>query len=105
MKIAIITAGGAGMYCGSCMQDNSLASSLLSLGHDVQLLPTYTPIRTDESDVSLDRVFFGGINVYLNHRFQWWHRIPSWLRSQLDRPGLIRLLAGMASTNTQELGG
>ena len=62
MKIAIITAGGAGMYCGSCMQDNSLALALLSLGQDVQLLPTYTPIRTDESDVSLDRVFFGGIN-------------------------------------------
>ena len=94
------------MYCGSCMQDNSLALALLSLGQDVQLLPTYTPIRTDESDVSLDRVFFGGINVYLNHRFQWWHRIPSWLRSQLDRPGLIRLtyLAGITNTNTQELG-
>lgn len=92
------------MYCGSCMQDNALASSLLSLGQDVQLLPTYTPIRTDESDVSLDRVFFGGINVYLNHRFHWWHRIPSWMRSQLDRPGLIRYLAGMTNTNTQELG-
>src|SRR5262249_53800953 len=53
MRIAYITAGAAGMYCGSCMHDNTLASALMALGHEALLIPTYTPIRTDEEDVSL----------------------------------------------------
>ena len=72
MKIALITAGAAGMYCGSCMKDNTLAAALNAIGHDALLIPTYTPIRTDEEDVSQSRVFFGGINVFLlgSHEFQ-----------------------------------
>ena len=35
----------------------------------MQLIPLYTPIRTDEEDVSIDRVFYGGINVYLQQKF------------------------------------
>ena len=68
MRIAYITAGAAGMYCGSCLHDNTLAAALLELGEDVVLVPTYTPLRTDEPDVSIDRVFFGGINVYLQEK-------------------------------------
>ena len=57
--IAYVTAGGAGMFCGSCMRDNTLAAALRSLGCEVVLIPTFTPIRTDEEDVSSDRVFLG----------------------------------------------
>ena len=35
----------AGMYCGSCLRDNALAAELLARGHDVTLLPLYTPTR------------------------------------------------------------
>ena len=35
MRIAYITAGAAGMYCGSCLHDNTLAAALLELGEDV----------------------------------------------------------------------
>ncbi|MDE0504316.1 MAG: glycosyltransferase family 1 protein, partial [Candidatus Poribacteria bacterium] len=55
MKIAYIAAGAAGMYCGTCIHDNTLAAALLKKGHDVALIPTYTPIRTDETDVSIHR--------------------------------------------------
>src|SRR5207245_775765 len=65
MRIAYITAGAAGMYCGSCLHDNTLVTALIAQGHDALLIPTYTPTRTDEPDVSQKRVFFGGINVYL----------------------------------------
>jgi len=65
MRIAYITAGAAGMYCGSCLRDNTLAAELLARGHEVTLIPTYTPTRTDETNVSRKRVFLGGINVYL----------------------------------------
>ena len=37
----------------------------MARGHDVSLLPIYTPTRTDEPNVSEERVFFGGISVYL----------------------------------------
>ena len=40
MHIAIVTAGGAGMFCGSCMHDNTWARSLLDEGADVSLVPT-----------------------------------------------------------------
>jgi hypothetical protein len=69
MRIAYLAAGAAGMYCGSCLHDNTLAAALRKLGEDVVLVPIYTPIRTDEQDVS-ERVFFGGINAYLQRRFR-----------------------------------
>ena len=43
MKITYITAGAGGMYCGSCIRDNALAAALTGRGHDVTLLPLYTP--------------------------------------------------------------
>ena len=68
MHIAIVTAGGAGMFCGSCMHDNTWARSLKNAGAQVTLLPTYTPLRLDEHDESSNPVFLGGINVYLDFR-------------------------------------
>ena len=65
MKILSITAGAAGMYCGSCFRDNALAAELMARGHEVTLVPVYTPTRTDEANVSQRRVLFGGISVYL----------------------------------------
>ena len=64
-RVAYLTAGAAGMYCGSCMHDNTLARALVRRGVDIQLIPTYTPIRTDEENVAVDRVFLGGVSVYL----------------------------------------
>lgn len=104
-KIAYLTAGAAGMYCGSCMHDNTLASALTRLGVDVQLIPTYTPIRTDEEDVSIDQVFFGGINVFLEQQIPGYRFLPGFLRSLLDRPNLIRWATkGAASTSAKSLG-
>jgi spore coat polysaccharide biosynthesis predicted glycosyltransferase SpsG len=47
MRILSLTAGAASMYCGSCMRDNALAAELMRLGHEVTLLPFYTPTLTD----------------------------------------------------------
>ena len=65
VKILSITAGAAGMCCGSCSRDNALAVELLARGHDVTLVPLYTPTNPDEPNVSRDRVLFGGISIYL----------------------------------------
>src|ERR1700754_4987904 len=98
MRIAYITAGAAGMYCGSCLHDNTLAAALLKLGEGVILAPIYTPIRTDEVDVSEPRVFFGGINAYLQQKFPIFRRTPRWLDGWLDHPALLRLVAGRGVT-------
>ncbi len=98
MKIAVITAGGAGMFCGSCMQDNTLVRALRMAGADAVLLPAYTPIRVDEDNVSSDQIFLGGINVYLDSKLPGWSRIPRFARRWLDRPGLVKWLSKLSSS-------
>ena len=66
MKIVHLIAGAGPMYCGSCMHGNTLAAGLRKAGADVILAPVYTPLRTDEENVSIDRLAMGGINVYLD---------------------------------------
>jgi len=105
VKIAYLAAGAAGMYCGSCLHDNTLATALLALGEDVVLVPIYTPIRTDEADVSQRRVFFGGINAYLQQKIPLFRYTPRWFDRWLDHPALLRLLAGRgASVDPAKLG-
>jgi glycosyltransferase involved in cell wall biosynthesis len=106
MRIAFITAGAAGMYCGSCMKDNTLVTSLIELGHDALLIPTYTPIRTDEPDVSQKHVFLGGINVYLQHKSRLFRYTPRFLDRLLDFPRLLRWASKFAvKTRADRLGG
>ncbi|HEX5103225.1 MAG TPA: glycosyltransferase family 4 protein [Pirellulaceae bacterium] len=93
-KIAYLTAGAAGMICGSCLHDNTLARSLIELGHDVQLVPLYTPIRTDEQDVTVHEIFYGGINMYLQQKVPLFRWLPKWLDHWLDQPWLINWAAG-----------
>jgi glycosyltransferase involved in cell wall biosynthesis len=105
LRIAYLTAGAAGMYCGSCLHDNTLAAALLRLGVDVQLIPTYTPIRTDETDVSVDRVFLGGINVYLQQKLGLFRYLPAWLDRVLNNSWLIRRATARAiDLPAEELG-
>ena len=78
------------MYCGSCLNDNTLARELTKLGVDVQLVPTYTPITTDETDFTIDQVFFGGINVFLQQKFPPLRLLPPMFDRILNHPRLIR---------------
>ena len=105
MRITYITAGAGGMYCGSCIRDNALAAALTARGHDVTLLPLYTPTRTDEENVSQHRVFFGGISVYLEQYVSLFRKTP-WLLDRLwESPWLLRAVAGRAvETRPAQLG-
>ncbi len=99
MKVVYVTAGAAGMYCGSCMRDNTLVRALRALDVDATLVPTYTPIRTDVEDVSDVPIFFGGIGVYLAQRFPAWRRVPRIFSRALAAPGLLRLVSRFAVRN------
>ena len=105
MRIAYITAGAAGMYCGSCMHDNTLVAALAAQGHDATLIPTYTPIRTDEPDVSQKRVLMGGINVYLQQKLSLFRHTPWLLDRPFDAPRLLRWVSRFAvKTEAESLG-
>jgi glycosyltransferase involved in cell wall biosynthesis len=105
MRIAYIASGAGNMYCGSCLHDNALASALIKLGHQVALVPTYTPIRTDEESVSIDHIFYGGINVYLQQNSSLFRHMPSAIDSMLNSRGLLKWISRYASaTDARELG-
>jgi glycosyltransferase involved in cell wall biosynthesis len=105
MRIAFITAGAAGMFCGSCLHDNTLVSELISQGHDALLIPTYTPITTDEQDVSQKRIFFGGINVFLQQKSALFRKTPGFLDRMLDGRRLLNWASRFAvKTQPQMLG-
>lgn len=69
MKYAYIATGAANMYCGSCMRDNTLVAAMKSLGHDVVMLPMYTPLRVDEESVGEEHIFYGGVEAYLLQQY------------------------------------
>jgi glycosyltransferase involved in cell wall biosynthesis len=81
------------MYCGTCLRDNSLAAALMKLGHDVTLLPLYTPTLTDEANVSNEKIFFGGISVYLEQNYAFFRKTP-WLIDKLwDSKAALKMAA------------
>jgi glycosyltransferase involved in cell wall biosynthesis len=94
MRLLHLTAGAGGMYCGSCLRDNALAAELQARGHDVSLLPVYTPTRTDEANVSDAHVFFGGISVYLQQHVPLLRKTPAILDFVWNIPAVIRAAAG-----------
>jgi glycosyltransferase involved in cell wall biosynthesis len=94
VKILSITAGAADMYCGSCLRDNALAAELIARGHEVTLLPVYTPTLTDEPNMSAGRpVFYGGISVYLQQHLAIFRHTPWLLDRVWDAPAVIRQFA------------
>jgi glycosyltransferase involved in cell wall biosynthesis len=105
MRILQLTAGAGGMYCGSCLRDNALAAELIARGHDVSLLPVYTPTRTDEPNVSGERVLFGGVSVYLQQRLALFRRTPAVLDFIWDLPAVLRAASGRGvSVDPRSLG-
>src|SRR5262249_34473010 len=93
MRVVYLTAGAATRFCGSCLHDNALARALKAAGEDILLVPTYTPLRTDEENVSLPRVFFGGVNVYLQQHSALFRHTPWFVDRLLDSPKLLDWLS------------
>jgi glycosyltransferase involved in cell wall biosynthesis len=79
------------MYCGSCLRDNALAAELIARGHEVTLVPIYTPTLTDERNVSQGKIFFGGISVYLQQHLSLFRRTPRLLDRLWDSPWALRM--------------
>jgi glycosyltransferase involved in cell wall biosynthesis len=93
MRILLLTAGAAEMYCGSCLRDNALAGALKARGHDVVLAPVYTPTTTDEPNESEGRVLFGGVSVYLEQHVPLFRHTPAVLDRLWDATPVLRAAA------------
>ena len=107
LKIVQLTPGAGEMYCGNCLRDNALVADWLRLGHDVCMIPLYLPLTLDEPDQSEDvPVFFGGINVFLDHKVPWlWRFVPDKIRRLLDSRTLLKSVGRKVSkTNPAEVG-
>ena len=93
------------MYCGSCLRDNAMATELIARGHDVMLLPVYTPTFTDEPNVSRDHVVLGGISAYLEQYVPVFRKTPRWLDRLWDSKTVLSLASRRSiSTNPKMLG-
>lgn len=100
MKIALLAAGAGAMYCGSCLRDHTLATALSEAGQEVDLVPLYTPLRTDEPGLESCPVFLGGANAYLRHKYPAFRYVPRFVARLLDTPAVLGLagrLGGMTS--------
>jgi len=105
MNIIQLTPGAAGMFCGGCMRDNAVVSALRRLGHDALMVPLYTPLTTDEPDNSIGKVFFGGVNVWLQQNSGLFRRTPKWIDNRFDSPALLNFVSRFAGmTRPEELG-
>ncbi|HJZ81096.1 MAG TPA: glycosyltransferase family 4 protein [Pyrinomonadaceae bacterium] len=105
MKILYLTGGAGRMYCGSCLRDNALATELIARGHDVVLLPVYTPTHTDEPNVSENKVVLGGISAYLEQYVPFFRKTPAWLDALWDSKVILDLASRRSiSTNPKMLG-
>ena len=106
MNISILAAGAGGMYCGSCMRDNALGQVLRRMGHSVTLIPLYTPLRSEQNDASNSEIFYGGVNVYLQHASRLFRHTPRVLDWIFDRPWLLNTAGKLgAQTAPEKLAG
>ena len=88
------------------MRDNSLARCLIDSGHEVTMLPTYLPHFLDEEPAADELpIFFGGINVYLQHKFLLFRHTPAWMDKALDSKWLLKKAAAKSGmTSSKDLG-
>ena len=105
MRIIYIAAGAGGSYCGACARDVVLVGGLRERGHVVLLCPLYTLLRTDGPNPPFSRVFYGGINAYLQQKSWVFRKTPGVVDWLLDRPALLRFVSRFAiETRPEGLG-
>lgn len=107
MRILSLTPGTGGtFYCQNCLRDGQMVRALRRAGHDLLVVPLYLPISLDAEGLSEEkRVFFGGINVYLQQELGLFRKTPRWLDRLFDSAWMLRQAATReGSTSASDLG-
>ncbi len=104
--IQLVPGSGDAFYCENCVRDGTFFKALHDQGHDILRLPLYLPIASNElEDHTVDSVFFGGVNVYLQQKSSLFRKTPRWIDKVFDSPGLLKWAANKnGMTNAEELG-
>lgn len=105
MKIVLLVPGAGAMYCGACARDAGLARALLARGHEVTVLPIYTPLRLEEPLAGVEEtVYLGGISAFLRQSGGISARLAKACQRWLDRPKFISWASSFAvETNASDL--
>ncbi|MFH1718358.1 MAG: glycosyltransferase family 4 protein [Planctomycetota bacterium] len=104
--VQIAPSAGDSFYCENCLRDAALAKAILKSGNDVLTVPLYLPLQIEQSDsVNTAPIFFGGLNVYLQQKLNFFRRTPRWLDRWLDSPKLLTWIGRKAGmTSARDLG-
>jgi glycosyltransferase involved in cell wall biosynthesis len=103
LRIAHLTAGAGGFFCGTCIRDNALVRGLRALGHEATLVPLYLPILSEgESCSAAEPILMGGINVWLQANLPWTRGLPRWVDAPLSSRPLLRLAGSQAGRTRPE---
>jgi len=94
------------MYCDAYARDAVLARALAARGCQVQVIPLYMPMALDQGDLpGTTRLFFGGVNVWLEQHVSLWRHVPLFARRLLDSRLLLNYIARFAvQTKPEGLG-
>jgi len=113
MRIALLTPGTGNFHCGSCLRDQALARALRRAGHDAVLVPMYLPLVLDDTEVEpgliSDKLFFGGVSVWLDQKVPGFRKLPRKMHRAIDRwlasPRVLAKAAAKAGmTDPHDLG-
>ena len=107
MRIVQISPGsGDNFYCENCLRDAALVKAMRRLGHDVLMVPLYLPLQSDKTErLTNAPIFFGGVNVYLQQKFNLFRKTPRWIDRFFDSRRLLEWAGRKAGmTNARDLG-
>jgi len=94
------------MFCGACARDITLVRGLLRFGHDVEIIPLYTPLKIEkQDDLPLTQVYYGAINAFLQQISGVFQHTPSFIEHPLDNPAFLNWVSQFAlSTKASDVG-
>jgi glycosyltransferase involved in cell wall biosynthesis len=106
MRILHLTPGTGTFHCGSCLRDHALIKALRVRKHDALMAPLYLPLVTDREFGAQELpVQIGGISLYLQQKFTWFHKLPKFVHTWLNKPDHLRQAAKrMGMTRAKKLG-
>lgn len=106
MRILHLTPGTGTFHCGSCLRDHALIKALRVRKHDALMAPLYLPLVTDREFGAQELpVQIGGISLYLQQKFTWFHKLPKFVHTWLNQPDYLRQAAKrMGMTRAKKLG-
>lgn len=106
MRILHLTPGTGNFHCGSCLRDHALIKALRVRGHDALMAPLYLPLVTDREFGSQELpVQIGGISLFLQQKFTWFHKLPRFFHNWINKPDFLRRASKrMGMTSAKVLG-